>query len=128
MSFLGGLILDAINGQGQNAAGGSRSRSRTQSQSRTRPKAWEPFQQQGQRSTNPNRNKKNDERREEVVGVVQGIIGNIIGAAKSGGWLDAARNAMDGFQNVGAADNGERARRRTQPGKKAKTKARSGVR
>jgi len=124
MSFLGGLILDAINGQGQNAAGGSRSRSRTQSQSR-RPKAWESFQQQeGQRNTNPNRNNNDNERR-EGDGMVQDIIGSIIRAAERGGWLDAARNAMDGFQNAGAAGDGDGTGRRQQPGRKAKAKARA---
>jgi hypothetical protein len=136
MSFLGGLILDAINGRGQNAAGGSRarSRSRTQPQSRTRPNAWEPFQQQqqqqrqtrSQRTTNANRNERNNERTEGGDGVVQGIIESIVGAAERGGWLDAARSAMDGFQNVGRAGGDVEAGRK-QPTRKAKAKG-TGVR
>jgi hypothetical protein len=136
MSFLGGLILDAINGRGQNAAGGSRarSRSRTQPQSRTRPNAWEPFQQQqqqqrqtrSQRTTNANRNERNNERTEGGDGVVQGIIESIVGAAERGGWLDAARSAMDGFQNVGRA-GGDTEAGRKQPTRKAKAKG-TGVR
>jgi hypothetical protein len=126
MSFLGGLILDAINGRGQNAAGGSRSRSRTQSQSRTRSKPWEPFQQsRGQHSSNANRNNNNNERTAGEDGTVQGIIGSIIEAAEKGGWLDAARNAMDGFQNAGTAGDGDAGKKK--PSRKAKTKAR-GVR
>jgi hypothetical protein len=127
MSFLSRLVLDAINGQGQNAAGGPRSRSRSQSQSRTRPKAWEPFQQQqGQRNANTNRNNNNDNNNnahtEEGDGAVQGIIGSIIQAAERGGWLDAARNAMDGFQNAGAGGDADR---KKQPPRKAKTKAKT---
>jgi len=127
MSFLSGLVLDAINGQGQNAAGSTRSQSRshTQSKSRTRSKAWEPFrQQQGQRSTKTKTNRNKNERTQEGDGneSVQGIIENIIGAAEKGGWLDAARNAMNGFRSAGndggdAADNA-----RPRQKNKAKTK------
>ena len=125
MSFLGGLILDAINGKGQNAAGGSRSRSRSQSQSRTRSKPWEPFQQsRGQHSSNADRNNNNNERTAGEDGTVQGIIGSILEAAEKGGWLDAARNAMDGFQNAGTAGDDDGAGKRKQPSRKAKTKAR----
>ena len=117
MSFLSGLILNAINGQGQNAAGGPRSRSRT------RPSAWEPFQRhQHNTNTNQNNNNNNNERT-DGDGVVQDLIRGIIRAAERGGWLDAARNAMDGFQNT--AGNADGAGSRKQPGRKAKTKAKA---
>jgi hypothetical protein len=55
--------------------------------------------------------------------MVQGIIESIIEAAEKGGWLDAARNAMDGFQNAGTAGDGDGTGRKKQPSRKAKTKA-----
>lgn len=116
MSFLSGLVLNAINGYGQNAAGGSRTRSRTRTQSR--PKVWESFQQEWQYQDNSNH-----ERREQGNGMVQGIIENIVGAAERGGWLAAARRAMDGFQSVGTEPVG--ADSREQPAKKPKTKAKA---
>jgi len=127
MSFLSGLLLDAINGRGQNAAGNSRTRSRTrtQSQSQSRnapPKVWESFRQhrdwQYQDNTNTNNN---NDRREE--GMIQGVIGNIMEAAEMGGWLAAAQRAMDGFQGAGAEAAGTVPKK--QPERKAKAKAKA---
>jgi len=125
MAFLSGLVLDAINGGGQNAAGGSRTRSRTRPQSQSRPKVWDSFQQnrdwQYQDNTQSNHN--HERSSEQGNGMVQGIIENIVGAAERGGWLAAAQRAMDGFQSAGTEPAGTANRK--QPARKAKTKARA---
>lgn len=140
MSFVGGLVLDAINGRDQNAAGGSRSRntrSRPNTNSQTPPRAWDSWQYQEKPSTrgkgkNSNNNRNDHDQGQDGRDMVQGIIGSIIGAADRGGWLDAARSAMDGFRNAGAdaeaSTEESNARTRKQPTRKTKTKAKAGSR
>lgn len=123
--FLGGLVWEAVNGPAEDAAGGSRSSTRASAKSKSKgakQKAWEPFQQHRDWQYNDNNNANG----REGNGVVQDIIGNIVGAAERGGWLDAAKSALDGFQNAGAARDSEEGSgaRRKQPSRKAKTGSR----
>lgn len=121
MNFLGGLVLDALNGQGQNAAGGTRSRPRTRSQTRSRPKPWDSFQQHRDWQYQENNDNAN-----QGTPLVQEIIEGVVGVAERGGWLNAAKRAYDGFQNAGADRNSDdETGRRTQPARKAKTKAKN---
>jgi len=121
MSFLSGLLMDAMNGQDQNAAGGPRSRARARpnkndkSGSRgTQPKAWESWQYR----ENANNGGAGAGELNEVL---QGIMGSVMGG---GGWVDAAKNAWNGFQNAGAADEEDSSTgRRKQAPRQAKTKA-----
>jgi hypothetical protein len=113
-----GLVLDVINGQGQNAVGGSRARPRPQSSHKrarasggNKPKPWESFE----------RHRQWQYRENEVGGGnedVQKVIGSIIGAAggfvKDSRWWEAAKNIVAGEQEE-----------REGSGRKATTKART---
>lgn len=130
MSLLSGLVMDAINGQNQNAAGGARARPNTnrntknantkgQSGSRgTRPKAWESFQQHNDWQYQENANGRGAGDLNEVL---QGIMGSVMGG---GGWMDAAKNAWNSVQNAGVRDEDEGQDGRKPP-RQATTKAKS---
>ena len=118
MNFLGGFVLDALNGQGQTAA---HPRPRTRPQTRSRPKPWDSFQRHRDWQHQENQNNAN-----QGTPLVQEIIQGVVGAAERGGWLDAAKRAYDGFQNAGAdRSRGDDTAKRPHPERKAKTKARN---
>ena len=119
MNFLGDFVLDALNGQGQNAAGGTHPRQRTRPQTRSRPKPWDSFQRHRDWQYQENQNSAN-----QGSPLVQEIVQGVVGAAERGGWLDAAKHAYEGFQNAGAdRSRGDDKARRPQPERKAETKA-----
>jgi len=133
---VGGLILDMINGQGQNAAGGARSarssrtsRARSQRQQAPRPKAWESWDRHQEWQYNENAQHEEDAAGDDV----QKVLGNILGAVgrtvAEGGWWEAARGAAEKF-GVGKQEDGHDegssrsdSGRRKQPPRKAKTNA-----
>ena len=118
MNFLGGLILNALNGQGQNVAGGSRPHSRARPQTRSRPKPWESFQPHGNWQYQENQNNAY-----QGSPLVQEIIQGVVGAAERGSWIDAAKRAYDGFQNPGAdRSRVDETTRRSQPERKTKAR------
>lgn len=114
MPYLGGLILDAINGPGQNAVGAPRTRARTQSG--TRPKAWESFQQHRDWQYQEGANNGGGG---ELGEVLQRVMGNVMG----GGWMDAAKNAWNDLQTAAVPEAEGHMGRRKQPSRQAKTKA-----
>jgi len=137
---LGGMLLDMINGQGQNAAGGSRgsrsqaSRSRktkTGSASSSRnqkpkekPKPWDSFEahRDWQYQQDAAAEDGND---------VQKVLGDILGAVKDSGWWEIAKGVVDGALNGNEdADDegGDQKTRRKQPERKAKTGRKTGSR
>lgn len=138
---IGGFVLDLINGQGQNAAGGNRQRrpySHSNSQStystssrarkskpQERPKAWESWDRhhEWQYQENPGPDGAD----------VQNVIGDILGAAGSvireSGWWEAAKEFVDGLGKE--RDDGAQAgsTKRQSDGKaKSNTKAKTGSR
>ncbi|KAH9839429.1 uncharacterized protein C8Q71DRAFT_831906 [Rhodofomes roseus] len=131
----GGMILDMLNGQDRNVAGGARTsrtstRSRTQRRKAPRPKAWESWDRHQEWQYNDNaQNQAGD-----GGSGVQQIMGQIFGAAgrviRDGGWWEAAKNVVDSaLQDPDADAEGERDAgsegRRQQPPRNAKTKAQS---
>ncbi|GBE81060.1 hypothetical protein SCP_0307840 [Sparassis crispa] len=141
---IGGFLLDMLNGQGQNAAGGARSnpRPKTQSQSTRsrsrpqnqpkspRPKAWESWDRH--REWQYNENEGTDAGSE---GEVKKVIGDIIGAAgrvlSDGRWWEAAKGAVDEFAQVlgesGGTDDG-RGEEYKKQSTRTNTKAKAGSR
>ncbi|OCH86367.1 hypothetical protein OBBRIDRAFT_243339 [Obba rivulosa] len=115
---IGGFVLDALNGQGRNAAGGSRSRSnarsRSQRQKGPRPKAWESWDRQEQWKY------KEGQDRDDTEGLgeeVQKIVGNILGSAgnvlREGGWWEAAKGMVGNLGQDGGNEQTEHQGRRT---------------
>ncbi|KAF5385904.1 hypothetical protein D9615_002390 [Tricholomella constricta] len=107
MSGFGSILLDLINGKGQNAAGGTRSRPRSQ-QSRSRssekrkPKPWEPFER--------HREWQYQENQGDVDGAdAQQVIRNIIGTAgkvvKESGWWSVVKGVVEGDSKADAEDS-----------------------
>ncbi|KAI0949657.1 hypothetical protein AcW1_009199 [Taiwanofungus camphoratus] len=133
---LGGLVLDMINGQGQNAAGGPRNArsartSRSQTQKAPRPKAWEAWDQH--RDWQYNENNRPQGNGEGLGTEVQKFIEGVVGAAgqvlSEGEWWDAAKGIVDqvGQRLQGTREDGEREPSgRKQPDRK--TKSRTGSR
>ncbi|KAJ7124932.1 hypothetical protein C8R44DRAFT_619175 [Mycena epipterygia] len=94
---VGSLILNLINGDGRNAAGGPRTRSQSAKQAkkpRTRlrkPKPWDSFERHREWQFQENEGAAND-------GGVQDVFGNIMEAAgnavKESGWWEVAKGIM----------------------------------
>ena len=132
---IGGLILDMLNGQNQNAAGGARtrrpsSRSRTQKQQKApRPKAWDSWDKHEQWQYDENaqsgQNEGGDSGTQQIMGQIFGAMGR---AVREGGWWEAAKNAVDNALQEDTEGDGEadtKTGRRKQPSRQAKTKAQS---
>ncbi|KDQ57672.1 hypothetical protein JAAARDRAFT_35361 [Jaapia argillacea MUCL 33604] len=138
-STIGGILLDLVNGQGQNAAGGARSRgpsssssSRSHSKSgpRTeRPKAWESFDRHREWQYEDN----GDDHR-EGDGEVQKVILDVVGTAgkimRESGWWDAIKGVVESVgsetaqaDETAGGEAGSSGSRRKQPSRKAKSKA-----
>lgn len=120
------IVLDMINGQGQNAGGGTRRTQRPRrgraaaSAGRERPAAWESFErhrewQYQEEQANAREGQNSAER----------LFEEVVGAVREGGWWDAAKSFIDGQVHGNAQDDADgTAGRITQPARKAKTKAR----
>ncbi|KAJ7128896.1 hypothetical protein C8R43DRAFT_1026274 [Mycena crocata] len=119
---IGGLLLNMINGDGRNAAGGPRTRSQTAKQGRKsktrlrKPKPWDSFEQH--REWQFQENGGND-------GDAQDVLGNILDAAgkvvKDSRWWEVAKGVFSGDQDTreGEAESGTGRQKR-----KANTKSR----
>jgi hypothetical protein len=136
MSTVGGMVLDMINGAGQNAAGGTRKqrpRSARKSESkagRDTPKPYESWTQfrQRQKAENPVEDNADDEH--AGISEAQKIMGNIVKAAgrvmTDSGWLDMAKGIVE---KLGGQTDDEDERtdgKRKQPPRKSKTKSGNG--
>jgi hypothetical protein len=97
VSGVTGMVMDLINGQGQNAAGGSRVRrstARTEHR-RRKPKAWDSFAQ----------HKEWQYREEQAVehGTAQKMLADMLSSAENlltgGKWWEVAKGAMSGAAN-----------------------------
>ncbi|KZT29037.1 hypothetical protein NEOLEDRAFT_1128556 [Neolentinus lepideus HHB14362 ss-1] len=90
-SAIGGILLDLLNGPGQNAAGGTRRQ--TRSQSRQRPKLWDSFDRHFEWQYQENQDD------EEGGGEVQKIVKDILGAAgtalREGAWWETLKGMME---------------------------------
>ncbi|EPT04961.1 hypothetical protein FOMPIDRAFT_1139845 [Fomitopsis schrenkii] len=119
---IGGMILDMLNGQSQNAAGGAR----TQKRQAPRPKAWESWdkheQWQYDENTRNGQSEGGDSATQQIMGQIFGAVGR---AVRDGGWWEATKNAVDSvLQEEDAEAGGEAGAgtgRRKQPSRKAKT-------
>ncbi|EMD37591.1 hypothetical protein CERSUDRAFT_83338 [Gelatoporia subvermispora B] len=125
----GGLILDALNGQGRNAAGGSRSRSNARSSSQKqkdpRPKAWESWDRQEQWTYEEARDRNAaDGLGEEVQKILGGILGSAGNLVREGGWWEAAKGMMEGV----GQDSERQQEEREGPGTRSRTKGKAGTR
>jgi hypothetical protein len=122
--------LDAMNGQGQNAAGGRR-----HSQHAPRPRAWENWD--AHREWQYEEDRYHDEDREDgsdVTETAKQVIGQILGFAsrtvQEAGWWELIQGAVNGAEGgVEAEDASEgetrTAGRRKQPARKAKEKTKA---
>ncbi|EPQ57178.1 hypothetical protein GLOTRDRAFT_73793 [Gloeophyllum trabeum ATCC 11539] len=122
-SAIGGILLDMLNGPGQNAAGGARRQThRTQSRSRTpRPKPWESFDRHREWQYQEDRGEEDDGEMSKIFHDVLNAAGT---AFREGGWWETLKSAMDrNVENGDAEDGGdERTPRRRQPSRKTKLK------
>lgn len=122
---IGGMILDMLNGQGQNAAGGARSQKQKKA---PRPKSWESWDkhEQWQYKENAQNGQGGDSGTQQIMGQIFGAAGR---AVREGGWWEAAKSAVDSVLQEQDAEVGEEASaetgRRKQPPRKAKTRAQS---
>lgn len=125
---VGGMILDMINGQGQNAAGGARSSrsSRTQKQKAPRPKAWESWDRHREWQYSENAQNEDD----NAGNGMQKILGDVFGAVREAGWWEAAKGAVDGFSQAMGDNVKEDVSDGKQPqqGAKTQTKMKAGSR
>lgn len=130
VSTLGGFVLDMINGQGQNAAGGSRAQSKTQAsrsrakQSRMKPNARDSFERHREWQQQQN------DAGAAGVGEVQGILEGIVSAAgrvmKDSGWWDVAKSFVEGGPSEDrGSEGGARGHNQKQLPKKGKAKAKN---
>ncbi|KAF7315346.1 hypothetical protein MIND_00049200 [Mycena indigotica] len=75
---LGSFLLDALNGQGQNAAGGRRNRQKTKpSRTKRKPKAWESWDQHREWQY---------QEKEDLANNNQDVLGNIMKLVVGGSW------------------------------------------
>ncbi|OBZ66982.1 hypothetical protein A0H81_12997 [Grifola frondosa] len=128
---LGSMLLGTLNGQGQNAAGGSRarrsSRSRPGSHSRAeRPKAWESWDRHNEWQYKEGARGRGNEASlgAEVQKVVEKIFGAAGNAMKEGGWWESAKGAVEEFTRGLDGDNAEaqaKPDRKSQKGKTSST-------
>lgn len=124
ISGLGGLILDMINGQGQNAAGGSRYKTRTQSKASraharktgNRPKPWDSFEQHREWQYRENDAGDDGNDIQKVIGDIAGAAGRVV---RESGWWEAAKSVVVG---MGGEDdsNGDVERRSSERRKRTK--------
>lgn len=119
------FLMDALNGQGQNAAGGQRStrKARTRSRTNKKPKAWDSFEEHEEWRYQEEKDAEGSD-----TGDAQKIIGDIIGAAgrviQDGSWWDTAKGFVDSVSSTGGDEEQEEDDdRRRQPSRKAKAKA-----
>lgn len=118
VSGLGGFVLDMINGQGQNAAGGSRRSQRsTRSFDKKKPKAWESFERHREWQYQEN----------DAGADAHTIISEIASAAgkfvRESGWWSVAKTIVEG--GMGEQVEAESAKGkggRKQPPRKQKSK------
>ncbi|CAL1708160.1 unnamed protein product [Somion occarium] len=131
--MMGGLILDMINGQGQDAAGGRRgsrnaqssprTRSRTQPNSQSRPNVWDSWDRHRdwQYSENDQAGRDSNMNVQQVVSEVLGAAGRVV---EESGWWEAAKGAADGLTkgagNAGQEGEGGSSGRRSTRRSKAK--------
>ncbi|TFK54513.1 hypothetical protein OE88DRAFT_1655219 [Heliocybe sulcata] len=122
-STIGGILLDLINGQGQDAAGGARRQTRSQSRQRApRPKPWESFDRH--REWQYQENQDDEEGGSDVQKVVQDILGAAGTVLKEGAWWETLKGMMEpGAQDGEVDDDGARPPRRKQPSRRAKRNA-----
>ena len=96
---LAGVVLDLLNGQGKDAAGGPRG---SRQQGRSRPQAWESFDQHWEwqfeeqqwnaaDSTSPSQH-------------VQQFVADALQRARDGSWWSIARGAVQSFSDPGSSE------------------------
>ncbi|KZT72157.1 hypothetical protein DAEQUDRAFT_723328 [Daedalea quercina L-15889] len=131
---VGGMILDMLNGQDGNVAGGARtsrtsSRPRAQRQKAPRPKPWESWDQHQEWQYKENAQNEGDHGDSSTSQIMGQIFGTVGRAVREGGWWEAAKQAVDNAlqeRDDGAdGETGAGTAKRRQPPRQAKTKAQS---
>ncbi|KAH9948986.1 hypothetical protein B0H21DRAFT_197783 [Amylocystis lapponica] len=130
---IGGFLLDMLNGQGQNAAGGQRSgsssrsrASRSRPKTTPRPKAWESWDKHRDWQYKEDAQRQGDGGGlgAEVQKIIRDMMGTTGQAISEGRWWEAAKGAMDGLSGGVQEQEQGREERRKQPDRKAKTGSR----
>ncbi|KAG5637224.1 hypothetical protein H0H81_005346 [Sphagnurus paluster] len=125
ISGLGGMLLDLINGKGQNAAGGTRSgshpqrsRTTTKGSEKKKPKPWEPFERHREWQHQDNQ----DRAGVDAQQVISKIIGGAGQVVRESGWWTLLKGIVDGAAAEETRDEGKGGRGQ-QPKSQTKSKA-----
>ncbi|RDB25305.1 hypothetical protein Hypma_008054 [Hypsizygus marmoreus] len=123
---LGNFVLDMINGQGQNAAGGSRSRSQKQryraSPERKKPKPWDSFERHREWQYQETEGRVGNA---DAQTIINDIMGAASSAVKDSWWWSMTKSIVEGGlgeQTDGEGVNGNDRRKRSRKAQ-GKTKA-----
>ncbi|KAG5646267.1 hypothetical protein DXG03_003863 [Asterophora parasitica] len=128
ISGLGSLILDFINGNGQNAAGGTRSRSRTQrararsSTEKRKPKPWDTFERHRDWQYQENHGDKEGADAQQVISNIIGTAGRVV---KESGWWSIVRGVVEGGAQAGE-ENLENTSGKGKPSGQSQAKTKAG--
>ncbi|TFK44553.1 hypothetical protein BDQ12DRAFT_673200 [Crucibulum laeve] len=133
VSSIGGLLLDMINGKGQNAAGGSRANSqsriprsrssRSKTTSQKKPKPWDTFESHRQWQYQERAQGNGDAT--DIQKIINDIVETATNLFGETSWWGSAKSVFDGATGSTNGHQNEETDTRQQPPRKAKSRSSS---